>query len=340
MEIGGTSAGTEYDQLKVNGTAILGGTLNVSLINGFRPAVGAVFQLIVPSASQGSFAAINTVGFSANAASSNGQITLTVTSVPDIPLNISTRMHVGTDPNQLIGGFIVTGSEPKKVIVLATGPSLADFGLTGVLADPVLELFQGNTLIASNDDWKIPAQADVEASGLKPGRDAESALVRTLAPGAYSAVVRGKTGTGIGTVQVYDLSQDSKSKLANISSRGLVQAEDSGAMIAGFFISGNGGADARVIVRALGPSLSAFGIAGALADPTLELKNANGATLASNDEWEQSAAAAEISSRSLAPGNMHESALAISLPGGGYTAIVRGHNGGTGVGTVEVYNVE
>jgi hypothetical protein len=153
-------------------------------------------------------------------------------------------------------------------------------------------------------------------------------------------VVRVPPKNGVGTVQVYDLSQTSKSKLANISSRGFVEAADSGVMIAGFIIGGNGGADSRVVVRALGPSLSAFGIAGALADPTLELKNANGSTLISNDDWQQSPGAAEISSRGLAPGDIHESALVTSLPNGGYTAIVRGHNGGTGVGVVEVYNVE
>ena len=341
IEIGGATAGTEYDQLQVNGTATLGGTLNVTLINGFRPAVGDVFQIIAPNAFSGAFATINTTGFTGNVTYSNSGITLTVATVPDIPLNISTRMQVGTDPNQLIGGFIVTGSEPKKVIILATGPSLAAFGISGVLADPVLELYQGNTLLATNDNWKVPAQAEIEATQLQPKNDLESALVRTLTPGAYTAVVRGtNSGTGVGTVQVYDLSQTSKSKLANISSRGFVQAADSGVMIAGFIIGGNGGANSRVVVRALGPSLSAFGITGALADPTLELKNANGSTLSNNDDWQQSPDAAEINTRGLAPGDTHESALAISLPSGGYTAIVRGHNGGTGVGVVEVYNVE
>lgn len=250
--------------------------------------------------------------------------------------NISTRMNVGNDPNQLIGGFIISGSEPKKVIILATGPSLAAFGLQGVLADPVLELYQGNTLIASNDNWKIPAQAEIEATQLQPTHDLESALVRTLAPGAYTANVRGTNGTGVGTVQVYDLAQNAQSKLANISSRGFVQPGDDKAMIAGFIIGGN----ARVVVRALGPSLSAFGIPQLVPDPTLELKNANGTTLIGNDDWQQSQDQAEISNRNLAPGDARESALAISLPNGGYTAIVRGKGSVSGVAVVEVYNVQ
>ena len=161
--------------------------------------------------------------------------------------------------------------------------------------------------------------------------------MRTLDPGAYTAIVRGTNGTGVGTVQVYDLAPASSSKLANISSRGSVQPGDENAMIAGFIVGE--GSEARVVVRALGPSLAAFGIAG-IPDPTHEVKNAQGSTLLANDDWQQAAAAAEISSRGLAPGNTLESALAISLPNGGYTAIVRGKGTASGVAVVEVYNVE
>jgi hypothetical protein len=248
-------------------------------------------------------------------------------------------MHVGTDPNQLIGGFIIDGTEPKKVIILATGPSLAQFGIPGLLSNPVLQLFKGNTLIASNDNWKIPAQAEIQATQLQPKHDLESALVRTLTPGSYTAIVRGVNGTGVGTVQVYDLAPTSKSDLANLSSRGFVQPGDDKAMIAGFIIGGNGTGNVRVVVRALGPSLTAFGIPNPLPDPTLELKNSNGSTIFSNDEWQQTQKA-EISARNLAPGNVHESALAISLPNGGYTAIVRGKGNASGVAVVDVYNVE
>ncbi len=344
LEIGGATAGTGYDQLQVSGTATLAGTLNVTLTNGFQPAVGDVFKIIAPNAFAGAFATVNTTGFTATVNYSSNGITLTVQTVPNQPLNISnvsTRMQVGTDPNQLIGGFIVTGSEPKKVIVLATGPSLAAFGLTGVLADPVLELYQGNTLIASNDNWKVPAEAEIAATGLKPNHDLESAVVVTLAPGAYTAIVRGKNnGTGVGTVQLYDLAPTSKSKLANISSRGIVQASDDKVMIAGFSIGDLGSVDAKVIVRALGPSLGAFGITNFLPDPTVEVKNANGSTLFSNDDWQQSPQASDINASGLAPTDPSESAIALSLPNGSYTAIVRGKNGATGVAVVEVYNVQ
>jgi len=362
LEIGGAAPGTQYDQLQVSGTAALAGTLNVSAINGFQPAQGDTFQLLAGGSFTGAFSTINTTGFTGAVTYTSSGITLTVTSSPSptpsptatpsptptptptpamAPAqlqNISTRMHVGTDPNQLIGGFIVTGSEPKKVVVLATGPSLAAFDLTGLLEDPVLELYQGNTLIASNDNWKIPAQAEIEATGITPSHDLESALVRTLAPGAYTAIVRGTNGTGVGTVQLYDLAPTSNSKLANISSRGFVQVADDRVMIAGFIVGGDVGASSGIIVRAIAPSLSSV-IPGVVPDPTLELKDANGSTLVFNDDWQQSPAAADISARGFAPSSTLESAVGVSLPNGAYTAIVRGKNGETGVAVVEVYNV-
>jgi hypothetical protein len=255
-------------------------------------------------------------------------------------LNISSRMQVAADPNQLIGGFIITGSEPKTVIILATGPSLEQFHLTGLLADPILELYQGQTLIASNDNWEVPDKAAIEATKFQPSHRLESALLRTLPPGDYTAVVRGTNGPGIGTVQVYDLAANSNSSLANISSRGRIEPGDEKALIAGFIVDGNGGAESRVIVRALGPSLSAFQIPGALDDPTLEVKNANGSTLANNDDWEQSSQAAEIRARNFAPGDRRDSAVMIAPPPGAYTAIVRGKGNATGVAVVDVYNLD
>ncbi len=336
IEIGG-GAPTEYDQLEVTGAASLNGTLNVTLINGFRPNMGDVFQIIPNGSLAGTFAAVHTIGFTGQVNYNAGAITVTVLTVPDIPLNISTRLGVGVDPNELIGGVIVTGSQPKNVLIRAIGPSLSAF-LSGVLQDPTLELYQGNTLLESNNNWRDTNQAAIEATGLAPTNDLESAIVRTLAPGAYTAIVRGSGGaSGIGLVEAYDLDHAASSKLANISTRGFVDTGDN-VMIGGFIMGGNGGENGRVVIRAIGPSLTAFGVEGAMQDPVLELHDSNGSTLTSNDDW-QSSQQAEIEAAGLAPTDVHESAIVTSLLNGNYTAIVRGKNNTTGVAVVEVYNI-
>ncbi|HEX4641749.1 MAG TPA: choice-of-anchor tandem repeat GloVer-containing protein, partial [Chthoniobacterales bacterium] len=190
-------------------------------------------------------------------------------------LNISTRLQVLTGDKVLIGGFIITGTDPKKIIVRGIGPSLS--GVGGTLPDPILELHQGNTTLATNDDWK-EHQAEVEATTIPPTNNLESAIVATLTPGAYTAILSGKNdGTGVGVVEVYDLDQTANSKLANISTRGFVDI-GSNVMIGGLIVSGgaNGGS-ARAIVRAIGPSLTPLGVPGALSDPNLELHDASGA---------------------------------------------------------------
>ena len=243
----------------------------------------------------------------------------------------------------MIGGFIVTGSVSKKVIVRALGPSLTKFGLTGVLADPVLELRGPNgSLILSNDNWRDdPNQALlIQASGLPPQNDLESAIVATLPPAGYTAIVNGKSGgTGLGLVEVYDLEQSTDSKLANVSTRAVVETGDN-VMIGGFILGGTSG-NPRIFVRALGPSLSRFGIPNPLADPTLELHDGNGALIAVNDNWRDNPAqAAQIMAAGMQPPNDLESVIAISPSPGAYTAIVAGKNGGTGVGLVEIYNLQ
>ena len=257
-------------------------------------------------------------------------------SPPSQLLNISTRLRVQTGENVLIGGFIITGSEAKKVIIRGIGPSLAQF-FSGTLDDPTLELFQGNTLLESNDNW-VDRRAEIEATGIPPSNDFESAIVRTLAPGAYTAIVRGKNNsTGIGLVEAYDLDQAADSKLGNISTRGFVETGND-VMIGGFIIGNSGGGAAKVVVRAIGPSLAAFGIAGALADPTLDLVDANGVVLRSNNDWQDSQRA-EIEAVGLQPGNLQESVIVQTLAPGNYTAIVRGNANTSGVGLVEVYNL-
>jgi hypothetical protein len=269
---------------------------------------------------------------------------------PSQLLNISTRMRVLTGEEVLIAGFIITGSDQKKVIIRGIGPSLNGVGVT--LADPTLELHQGNTTLATNDNWKINDQtgqsqeADIRATTIPPTNDLESALVATLNPGAYTAILAGKNGgTGVGLVEVYDLAQAANSKLANISTRGFVDTGNN-VMIGGLIVGGgSGGGTAKVIVRALGPSLTGSGIAGALGDPTLELHDGSGTTLATNDNWKINdqtgqSQQAEIEATTIPPTNDLESALVAILAPGNYTAIVRGAGDTTGVGLVEVYNLQ
>jgi hypothetical protein len=332
MEIGGATPGTKYDQLVVTGTATLGGTLNITFINGYTPHVGDVFTFVSATSFSGSFATLNVngTGYAGTVDYSTNGVTFTVTSVPSQLVNISTRLRVLTDDNVLIGGFIVTGTQPKKVIIRGIGPSLS---IDGELADPVLELHQGATVLATNDNWKDTQQAAIEASTVAPTDDFESAIVQTLQPGTYTAVLSGKNrGTGIGLVEVYDLSQAATSKLANISTRGFVDTGDN--VMIGGFIAGDGSGNTRVIVRAIGPSL---GIPGALQDPLLELHNANGVTIQSNDDWQQ-VQKQEIIDTGVAPTDDRESALVATLAPGKYTAVVSGKNG-TGVGLVEVYDI-
>jgi hypothetical protein len=258
-----------------------------------------------------------------------------VATAPTVLANISTRLKVETGDNAAIAGFIVTGPQAKKVIIRAIGPSLR---ITGQLANPILELYSGTTLLASNDDWKNSTPADKQAiidSTIPPTNDFESAIVRTLpANGAqYTAVVRGVNNTtGIGVVEVYDLDRTANSKLANISTRGLVQTGDD-VLIAGTIVLGQ--TSQRVIIRGIGPSLN---VAGKLANPVLQLVDGNGTQVASNDNW-RSDQQVDINASTVPPGNDAESAIVATISGNGskYTAILRGVNNTTGIAVVEVY---
>jgi hypothetical protein len=251
--------------------------------------------------------------------------------------NISTRVQVFPGDNALIGGFIITGTEPRKVIIRGLGPSLAP-ALEGALADPTLELRQGTTLVAQNDNWQDAQAAEIAATTLQPTKNFESAIVRTLDPGSYTAVLRGRgEASGTGLVEVYDLGAGPGAKLANISTRGFIGAGDQ-VMIGGVIVAGDAARTARVIVRAIGPTLTDFGVPGALSDPTLELHDGNGALMAANDNW-RVAHEAEIMATNLAPSRDAESAIIETLAAGNYTAIVRGVAGATGVGLIEVYHL-
>jgi hypothetical protein len=254
---------------------------------------------------------------------------------PNIPTslgNISTRARIETGNNVLIAGFIVTG-QSKRVMLRALGPSLP---VAGRLANPILELRnKSGALVEANDNWQqSPNQQEIINSGIPPSNSLESAIVRTLAPDSYTAVMRGvNNGVGLGLVEVYDLTPSANSELGNISSRGRVQTGDN-VMIAGVIVQGKG--TQKVIVRALGPSLP---VAGKLANPTLELRNKNGVLLASNDNW-RSTQQTEIQASTIPPPNDLESAIVRTLAPDSYTAIVRGVNATSGIALVEVYTLQ
>jgi hypothetical protein len=250
-------------------------------------------------------------------------------------------MRVQSGDNVGIGGFIITGSAPKHVVIRAIGPSLTQIGVPDALADPVLELHGPGAFVTITDDnWRDdPVQeALIIADGIPPTNDLESAIDATLAPGAYTAIARGKNDTsGIALIEVYDVSQAVQARLANISTRALVSTGDD-VVIAGFILGNGNGLD-RIVVRGIGPSLTAFGVPNVLANPTLELRDANGALLLADDDWQDDPVqAAEITAAGLAPGNALEAAIAATEPPGLYTAILAGSNSGSGVGVVEVYD--
>ena len=242
--------------------------------------------------------------------------------------NISGRLPVETGDNALVTGFIVTGYQPKKVILRAIGPSL---GVAGGLADPTIELRDASgALLQSNDNWKdSPNKQAIIESAIPPTNDLESAIVAALpaspAGTSYTAIVRGKGNTaGIGVVEVYDLDRSLDSKLANISNRGLVQTGDN-VLFAGSIVAGQSAQ--KVIIRALGPSVP---VPNAMADPTLELRDSNGALLEANDNWVDSANKQAIIDSAIPPSNSLESAIVRTLAPANYTAIVRGVNNSTG----------
>ncbi|HEY3602039.1 MAG TPA: CRTAC1 family protein [Chthoniobacterales bacterium] len=255
--------------------------------------------------------------------------------------NISTRIDVLTGDQVGIGGFIITGTTAKNVLIRGIGPSLANSGITGFLADPVLELHKFNGTVLVDDNWKDSQESEITATGLMPTDDVEAAMVATLDPGPYTVILSGNNAsTGIALVEVYDLDAGITSQLGNVSTRGFVGTGDD-VMVGGVIIGPNGAPDATVAVRALGPSLGSAGVAGALADPNLELHDANGDTVAVNNNWQDDPTqAAALSAAGLGLPNPTESGLYLTLPTGSYTAVVSGQNGTSGIALVEIYNLQ
>ncbi len=251
--------------------------------------------------------------------------------------NMSGRLFVGTNERVGIVGFIIRGTPDKQVLVRGIGPSMTT--VPGALADPVLELFdsQGQSIVRNDDFAASPDKAEIEALGLAPNNPKESAILRTLPAGAYTAVLSGANqGTGVGLVEVYDAELGSGSRLANLSARGFVQPGDN-ALIGGIIVSGS--APQRVVIRAIGPDLANRGVGDVLADPNLEVFDSNGTSIKTNDNFVTDSGAAEISLLGLAPADGLEAATILSLTPGSYTVVVRGAGDSSGVALVETYNL-
>ena len=316
--------------------------IDYAFVNGGLPGRPTFAQLIGLDAKGEKIFYYQYPTVSCNTAYNSIPLHLESTSFPTVgpqALNLSTRGSVSSGGGVMIGGFVITGTDPKTVVLRALGPSLSSFGVTGVLSNPVLNLYNSShTLIATNDNWQSdPHNADIQKNGLAPGNPLESATFQTLAPGAYTVIVTGKdSATGIGLVELYDLSPLSNSRLTNMSTRGPVGTGD-GVLISGFTIGDVG--SRTVVVRALGPSLGSFGVSPVLSDPTLTIYDSTGTAIASNDNWRDDINAIDVQRNALSPPNEQESALVLQLPAGEYTAVVSGANGGTGIGLVEVYSL-
>lgn len=252
--------------------------------------------------------------------------------------NLSSRGSVGKGDNVLIGGIIVTGSATKRVILRALGGSVSVNGTVGAgtLADPILDLYDSSShLLQSNDDWRYGPELEIEASKLAPTDDYEAVIIAALDPANYTVIIRGYAhSTGIAVVEAYDPDPASGSRLAEISTRGNVQLGDQ--LLIGGFIVSNGAT--KVLLRAIGPELTAFSVSNPLQNPTLELRDNNGALLEANDDWETDNRQAIIDT-GAPPKDARESAIVRTVDPGRYTALVRGKDNTTGIGLVEIYRL-
>lgn len=328
-----STAGSNFDTLLAvyTGSSVSG---LASVVANDDDTSGGLTSKVILNAASGQTYFIAVDGYGGLA----GSVSLSVK--PNLPsqtqlANISTRLNVGTGENVLIGGFIVTGNDAKNVILRAIGPSLS---IPGRLNDPTLELYDQNAqLVFANDDWESSQPQEIIATGIPPTDPLESAMLVVLEPGAYTAILGGfNDATGIAVVEAYDLDATGNSTLANIATRGIVQRGDN-VMIGGVIVRGQG--VKRVLLRAIGPSLGAFGVAGAISDPTLELFDRNGNAIYFNDDWRDSQEAAIIGT-GIPPLNELESAIVAELNPDAYTAVMRGFNNAVGVGLVEVYDID
>jgi cyclophilin family peptidyl-prolyl cis-trans isomerase len=349
------NAGVPFDNLPVRNYTSPNPIKVANLVS--VPGIGEIFPLIFSVVSDNASVSVslsgtnllvkgNSVGTAhvtvtatdLDGATVSQMFTVNVIAAPGRLVQLSTRMQVGTGDNALFGGFIMRGAASKRLMIRGIGPST---GLPGALANPVLELRDNNGIIATNDNWfDAPNAQDMIDAHVAPREPNESGILITVPSNTtnafYTAIVTGANNTsGLGLVEVYDLDFGPGSTLLNISTRGQVGV-DPNELIAGFFVGGS--ESKQILIRGIGPSLASANITNFLADPILEVHDAQGGVFI-NDDWGQSADKTAIQNSGLAPTNAKESAVLRILPPGPYTAILRGTNSTTGVGSVEVYQL-
>ena len=317
---------------------------NTGIVN---PALNGLVLTLTPSMTGTATLTVSATDFNGAIGRSISTVTVTPTAPFGNMRNISTRAKVGVDENVLIGGFVITGTGTKRLLIRALGSELAARGVPTVLGDPFLQLYQGSIVIAQNNTWNvqtIPADvAAIQATPFAPTDIQEPALLARLGAGAYTVIVTGVAGTtGNSLIEVYELDTTDTAKLINISTRGSVGTVND-VMIGGFVVGGT--TPKRVLVRAVGPSLAGFGVVNPLLNPALQIFS--GATpIAQNDDWGTAPGggpnpdAAAITASGFQPTSAQESAVIMTLIPGAYTAIVRGVNSTTGVGLIEVYDLD
>lgn len=341
--VGGTGSSLTYQWLKA-GVALAGATSGTLTLTNLQASDAGYYSVVVSNASgQVTSAAARLAVVPSSEGSTRGRI-----------INLSVRTKAGSGDKTLIAGFIISGSGTKPVMVRASGPTLSNFGVSGILSDPRLDLYQGSTVVAQNDSWKsAPNQSAISAAGGGSlgtfALDSKEAIIlNSLQPTAYTAIVSSADGgTGVALVEVYDTDTaqpgtpefDAQPRLINISARSAVGTGDS-ILIAGFII--NGTASKRVMIRASGSTLTNFGIAGVLTNPFLQLYN-NSTVIAQNTGWQSAPNAAEFRSLNgdkMGPYSLDpkDSALVVTLAPGAYTAAVRGANDATGVALIEIFD--
>lgn len=343
-----TSGGASSGASAAATSSTVAGSAGATASAGATTSTGTTTSTGANSSSGAATGAVTTESTSTTVTASNAVATDTSSGGGRL-INLSARAAVaaGDSAHSFIAGFVVSGSQPKRMLLRAVGPALTEFGVGNALANPRLKIYdQSGKVVSENDDWSggeiSSTGSAVGAFGLSAGsRDA--ALAVTLAPGSYSMEVVPGAGSGVALAEIYDADTSAGSApLINISTRAYVEGGEK-SLVAGFVVGGN--SPKRVLVRGVGPALSAYGVSGVLTDPAVKIYQA-GAVVAENDNWQSGATASEVAAAGgsvgafpLAAGS-RDAALIATLPPGSYSAVVNAANGGTGAGLVEVYELK